>query len=187
MNGRVSRAGQDPPAPAGVPFWRPYEERNVLFANNGGTLTDMTEAVPAFSAPGVYRGVATADVDNDGGVNLLVTRVDGPVQLLRNVVPSRGHWVAVSAVEPARRRLSYDAVVTVKSASKTWTKWMNPGRGFGTSVDPRAHVGLGALDRVDAFEVLWPDGRRESFAGGPADRIVTLSKGQGRAIDAPRR
>jgi hypothetical protein len=31
---------------------------------------------------------------------------------------------------------------------------------------------------------LWPDGRRESFAGGPADRAVELRQGEGRPAAA---
>jgi len=43
----------------------------------------------------------------------------------------------------------------------------------------RAHFGLGSADRVESVEVVWPDGSRETFAGGKADREVKLEKGKG--------
>jgi ASPIC and UnbV len=43
----------------------------------------------------------------------------------------------------------------------------------------RAHFGLGTADRVEAIEILWPDGTAECFPGGPANRSVLLQKGRG--------
>ena len=55
-----------------------------------------------------------------------------------------------------------------------------PGQGYLCSHDPRAHFGLGEARAVDSVEVLWPDGTREAFDGGPADRAVRLLKGRGK-------
>ena len=53
------------------------------------------------------------------------------------------------------------------------------------SHDPRVHVGLES-DRFDRIEVLWPDGsfQQETFGGGPADRQITLNRGQGTGTEA---
>jgi hypothetical protein len=48
------------------------------------------------------------------------------------------------------------------------------------SNDPAVHFGLGAAASVDGIDVLWPDGTKESFPGGAADRLVVLRKGEGR-------
>jgi hypothetical protein len=184
INGRVKRAGQDPPAAAGEPFWRPYEERNLLYANDGtGNFANISNANPAVAGtPGVYRVVAVGDLDNDGAPDLLVTRLDGPSRVYRNVAPNRGHWLTVRAVDPALRRDAYGAELTVRAGTRRWVRWMNPGYSYACGNDPRAHVGLGAVDRVDELDVVWPDGTAERFPGGAADRSVTLKKGSGRPI-----
>jgi hypothetical protein len=181
VNGRVAREGHDPPAGPGQPFWSPYAERNFLFENDGSTMIDVTEGSQSFAEPaGVYRVAIVADMDNDGGVDAFVTRVDGEARLFRNVAARRGHWIGLRAIDPALKRDAYDAVITARAGDRSWTRWLNPAKGFATSMDPRAHVGLGSTDRIDAFIVDWPDGTREAFPGTGVDRYVTLSKGSGR-------
>lgn len=184
-NGRVNRGGATPPAGAGEPFWTPYREGNHLYRNDGrGGFVNVTDAHPAFGSPvGVHRVVAAGDLDNDGAVDLVVTRVDGPARVYRNMAPARGHWVSVRAVDPALNRDAYGAELTVRAGDRRWTRWMNPGYSFACSNDPRAHVGLGSVEVIDDFRVVWPDGTEERFAGGPADRFVTLKKGTGERVE----
>lgn len=186
-NGRVKRANEVPPAGPGKPFWDVYDERNSLYRNSGaGEFTNISEANPAFSGPsGVHRVLVVADIDNDGAPDVLVTRVDGPARLYRNIVPDRGHWVMVRTIDPALNRDAYGAELTVLAEGRRWTRWMNPGYSFASSHDPRAHVGLGATQRVDEFHVVWPDGQEERFDGTPADCVVTLRKGTGHPVESP--
>ena len=58
---------------------------------------------------------------------------------------------------------------------------MLPGSSFLNSNDVRAHFGLGKESSVDAVEVVWPDGGRERFGGGRADRLITVTQGTGEA------
>jgi ASPIC and UnbV len=51
------------------------------------------------------------------------------------------------------------------------------------AANPRLHFGLGAAAKVDRIEVVWPDGRKESFKAPSVDRIVTLTEGTGVAPD----
>ena len=61
--------------------------------------------------------------------------------------------------------------------------WINPAGSFLCSNDPRAHFGLGKADTVDAITVLWPDGERETFDGGPADQLRDAEAGEGRPAE----
>jgi hypothetical protein len=183
VNGRVTRAR----LPDGVPpselpaFWQPYAERNQLFAGTGGgRFRDASADSPAFTGrPGVYRGLAWGDLDNDGAVDLIVSTIEGPARLYRNVAPRKGHWVGVRAFDAEHNRDALGAAVTVVAGGRTWLGLSNPGQSYCSSGDPRVHFGLGPAATVDEFRVDWPDGRREVFPGGPADRYVTLSRGRG--------
>jgi hypothetical protein len=56
-----------------------------------------------------------------------------------------------------------------------------PPGGYLTSGHTWIHLGLGDREAVDRFEVRWPDGRVEAFAGSPARTIVELRRGEGKA------
>lgn len=164
------------------PFWNGFEQRSQIFSNDGrGGFNDVSEANPAFSGTAaVARGLAAGDLDNDGAPDLIVTRIAAPARVYRNIAPRR-HWLGVRVVDPALGgRDAYGAEVTVLAQGRRRTAWVNPAHSYLCSHDPRAHFGLGEADRVEAIEVIWPDGSEEHFAGVASGRFVVLSKGSGR-------
>jgi hypothetical protein len=181
VNGRVA-GGQSVNESVLGPYWCRFAERNRLWSGEGkGRFRDRSASDRAFCGGGaVSRALVCGDLDNDGGLDLLATTVAGPARLFRNVAPRRGHWLSVRALDPALRRDAYGAVVTVRAGARRWVRWLNPGHSYLCSNDPRAHFGLGAVERVDAIDIDWPDGRRETFEERPADKAIVLSKGQGR-------
>jgi hypothetical protein len=184
VNGRISRGPAADEKTLG-PFWGRYAERSQLFVNDGtGRFRDISSQNPAFCGrAAVARGLACGDVDGDGALDLLVTTVAGPARLYRNVVPRRGHWLLVRAIDPALRRDAYGAEITVHAAGRRWQRWVNPGYSYLCSNDPRAHFGLGPVERLDRIHVVWPDGTEEEFPGPAVDRVVVLRKGEGRTAD----
>jgi hypothetical protein len=188
VNGHVRRTRDAQPDKALLealgPFWARYGDCHQLFANNGGgRFADVSHQNPSFcSAPGVGRGLAWGDVNNDGAIDLVVTSVAGPARLFRNVAPKQGHWLQVRAIDPALQRDAYGAEVTVITGQRRRLGLINPGSSYLCSNDPRAHFGLGPATHVDALRVLWPDGTEEAFAGGAADRVVILRKGEGQRV-----
>jgi hypothetical protein len=186
VNGRVLK-GTD--RAESVPaFWAPYAERNRLLANDGtGTFRDVSADNPAFcGTPNVGRGLACCDLDGDGRPDLVVNATAGRARLFRNVAPVGGHWLAVRAVDPAWKRDAYGAEVTVSAGGRPWVRLISSAGSIYSAGPPVAQFGLGAAGEFESAEVRWPDGSRELFPGGPADRSLTLNRGQGRPTGAAR-
>jgi hypothetical protein len=186
VNGKVERGPGGPTAATKLDeFWDRYAERNQLFLNDGrGVLHDVSDRNPPFSElAAVSRGLICADLDNDGGMDLVVTRIAQSAAVFRNVVPQRGHWLTIRAVDPKLRRDAYGAEIHVRAGSLKRMRWINPGYSYLCSNDPRAHFGLGAAERYDAIDVIWPDGVEETFPGGEADRQVVLRRGEGKLAE----
>jgi hypothetical protein len=180
VNGRIGRG--DVLHKALGHHWGRYAERNQIFANDGtGHFRDISQQnAPFCGTANVARGLAWGVFDDRGAVGLLVTTVAGPAQLFRNVVPNRGHWLLVRAVDPALRRDAIGAEVRVRASGKQFVRQISPASSYLCSNDMRAHFGLGDAEQVESVEVVWPGGAKEEFAGGRADRSITLEKGKGK-------
>ncbi len=184
VNGLVKRAGNDPPAKDSSDFWAPYRQANILYANDAqGRFHNRSNYERSLcGVPGAWRAVVSGDINGDGALDLLVTRLDGTARLLKNVAPNRGHWLMIRAWDPTLKRDAYGSEITLVAGDQRWTRWVNPCYSYGSSNDPRAHFGLGQIDRVDEIRIQWPDGLRERFTEQAANQIITIRKGEGTVI-----
>jgi ASPIC and UnbV/FG-GAP-like repeat len=115
------------------------------------------------------RGLATADYDNDGDLDVAVNSVGGRLQLLRNG-GARGHWLEVQL-----RTFAPGAVVTVTLADgRRLVREVHAGSSYLSSEDPRVHFGLGTTSVVEQLTVRFPGGKTTSLRGVEADRVVDV-------------
>ena len=173
-NGRIDRQGTRHAAD-------PYAEPNLLF--RGLPNGQFGEVAP----PGGTRGVLAAtsraavfgDIDNDGGIDVVVVNRDAPAHLLRNIAPRRGHWITFRVME-ATGGDALGASVRFSAGARRLRRDVKAAYGYFASNDPRVHVGLGSTSRVTDVTVRWVDGRVETFGDFDSDRIVMLRRGDGR-------
>jgi hypothetical protein len=185
VNGEVSRGVTPKNKTTDLGFWGSYADKNQLFANDGtGKFREVSSENGAFCGYwNVGRGLVCADFDNDGAPDLLVTAIGSRARLFKNVAPNRGHWLKVRAIDPKWNRDAYGAEVRVRAGGKEYLRPISPAESFLCSGSPIAHFGLGAADTVEWVRVTWPDGetaQTETFAGGPADRLIQVRRGEGR-------
>jgi hypothetical protein len=188
VNGRVFKGA----ASAGHdldPFWSPYAEHNQVLVNDGeGRFRDLSpfNKGPAgfCTTPQVGRGLAVGDIHNTGALGVITTGIAGRARLYRNVVPQRGNWLVIRALDPARRRDALGAEITLRAGGRRWLRTLHASGSYLSSSDPRVHFGLGSVEQIDAIEVLWPDGKpeasKEVFPGGPVNRHLLLERGKGK-------
>lgn len=162
----------------------PYAEPNTLLQGIGpGRFAEVVPSggtSPALA--GASRGAAFGDLDNDGGVDVLVVNRDGPLQVLHNQVGGRGAWVGVEVVD-ARGRCVRHAIVRLDAPGRTQWRQVQPNEGYASSHDPRLVFGLGKLSGMPRVTVRWPSGKAESFENlspGAYHRLV-----QGSGVSAP--
>lgn len=192
VNGRVYQPMDQPavlpPSPKNTDtlllqrFWGAYAQPNQFLRNDGrGQFEDDSAASGDFCRLSeVSRGLAVGDLDNDGDLDLVATNVAGRTRVYRNDIPKRGHWLMLSAVDPALGgRDAYGATVTVRAGSRQWVRYLQPASSYQSSHDPRLHYGVGSAIRIEEIEVQWPDGIVEKFEGGSIDCQRTLQRGSG--------
>jgi len=155
-----------------------FPEEDVLLRNNGdGTFSDVAKASgDYFSEKWVGRGVACADLDNDGDLDLIVVNLNNEVKILRNDGGNRNHWLMVRPKLAKEKRDAVGSRVTITAGGKTQLRDAVPVRGYLSQMDPRVHFGLGQVSVVDRVEIRWPDGSKTVLTEVPADQVLEIVK-----------
>lgn len=159
-----------------------FRERRFLYLNLGnGKFRDVSAASgPGLQVPQSGRGLAVADLWNDGRLSAVVNNLSDLPMLLVNEAKNSNHWLGVRLVGTVSNASGIGARVTVHGTMRAWVDEVRSGSSYNSSSDLRLHFGLGAEDRVKSVEVRWPNGSSETFAVASVDRMVTLTEGQGK-------
>src|SRR5262249_25392759 len=77
-----------------------YAEGNLVFHNRGNGRFDEVglRSGPAFAGKRVGHGLASADYDNDGDLEMLVTNMDAPPDLIRHARKCPNHSILVKTI-----------------------------------------------------------------------------------------
>jgi hypothetical protein len=162
-------------------------QTNLVLANLGEMkFADATPgAGPEFSAKkAAHRGGAFGDIDNDGRVDAVVTDLYGPIEVWKNVSPTRNHWLALETVGTKSNRDGMGAKIKVVSASGTRYGQVSTAVGYGGASDRRVHFGLGGDGVAKRIEIAWPSGALQVLENIAADQVLVVKEGES---VAPRR
>jgi hypothetical protein len=164
----------------GTPY--PFNQKNLLLHNESTRFRDASSAAgPPFQLSEVGRGAAFGDIDNDGGIDIVISNNNGPARLLLNQTAPRGHWLEVrlQGVKCNRDGIGARVAVQMKGQKPLWGRAHTDGSYLSAS-DVRVHFGLGQSTEAQVL-VEWPDDVKETWSGIHADSIVTLREGTGQS------
>jgi len=159
---------------------------NKLFRNNGDlTFSDLTWRSRA-SGYGVGSGVGTADLDEDGFLDIFFTNrtfYTGGEQITesdRNYLlfnrGNRNNWLTINLVGEESNTNGYGARVTLASDDLTLYREATSAHGYNSGNDPRMHFGLGKKSSVDFIEVNWPSGKKTKLLNPSINQIITIKE-----------
>ena len=154
-------------------------EKKKLFHNEGGQIFKDEAALHGLDSTKDGRGVAVADFDNDGRLDLFVANANSEPFLYHNTLPTRAHWVDFLLRGTKSNRQAVGAQVHVTAGGRTRLSFVNGGNGFASQSTSRVHFGLAETKIIDRVEVRWPSGRKEVFGNLQADRIYKITEGEG--------
>jgi hypothetical protein len=170
-----------------------YEKKRLFHNERGQTFTEQA-ARHGLDSTRDGRGVAVADFDNDGRLDLFVANANGAPYLYRNVLPATGagpaapagsgrgpgsgpHWVELALQGTKSNRGAVGAQVRVTAGGTTRLRFVDGGNSFGGQSTARVHVGLGSAATLERVEIRWPSGVKQTVDNIPADRITKIVEG----------
>ncbi len=156
----------------------PVSGPNVLFRNRGdGRFEDATQALGGGRFDG--RGVAFADYDRDGDLDVVVTGgPSAPTRLWRNDSTHGNRWLSVRLVGVVSNRSAVGARVEVRTALRTTVQEVSGGAGRGSQNSLPLEFGLGRAERIDSVTVRWPSGLVQELRDLSVNQALTVVEGR---------
>jgi enediyne biosynthesis protein E4 len=158
-----------------------YAQSPLMFLNHGtGTFRDAAaELGGGFEQPKVGRGLAYADFDRDGDLDVLLTTNNGPAYLYRNDQLAGNHSIRFRLVGTKSNRDAIGAVVRVTSTGLTQSRMVKSGSSYLSQSELPITFGLEKHDRVEQVVIVWPSGRTEDYKNLGAGRSYECVEGKG--------
>jgi hypothetical protein len=156
-----------------------------VFRNRGdGSFEDVSVALGLdkvkLTAP---RGLIA--VEDNGAADLIVTQLNAPPVLLRNVGGNKNHSVRLDLTGFADNKTALGVKVEV-FAQGHWQKWELAGAsGYQTQGPPQILVGLGDADHIDLLRILWPTGVLQDEIDLPHTPVITMKEADRRGSSCP--
>ncbi|HSR68584.1 MAG TPA: CRTAC1 family protein [Acidobacteriota bacterium] len=154
-----------------------YRQPAQLFWNKGEGSFEPSQEPPQspLLVPIVGRGLAGADIDADGDLDLVITENGGPARLLRNDHP-QGNWIRLRLQGNKSNRSGYGARLRLTAGSSTWVRELTSGRSYLSASEAVIAFGLGEIEKVDRVEIVWPSGVRQVLEDPAVNRLHTVQE-----------
>jgi len=158
-----------------------YKEPLLMFRNLGnGHFEKVSESLgPDFMRPIVGRGLATADYDNDGDIDIVTNNRGDYPSLLRNDGGNANHWLTIQLIGTKSNRDGTGASLKLTSEGFVHVEQAKGGGSYMSASDPRIHFGLGKRTKIEKLEITWPSGQVDRLSNLPIDQIITVKEGAG--------
>jgi hypothetical protein len=163
-----------------VKLYRPnltYAQKDLFYENLGNRFRDVSAlAGAALQATRIGRGLAVADFDNDGHLDVVITSLNERAVLLKNQGVRGGSWIVIRAKGKKSNAFGLGATVTVETTEGRQVREINNTASYVSSNDVRLHVGLGAARVIRQIEVLWPSGTRQVLKDVGVNQMLTIEE-----------
>ena len=158
-----------------------YKEPLLMYRNLGkGEFDKVSDSLgPDFIRPIVGRGLATADYDNDGDIDIVTNNRGDFPSLLRNDGGNANHWLTVHLIGTKSNRDGIGASLKLASTRVVEVEQAKGGMSYMSASDPRIHFGLGKRTKIESLEITWPSGQVDRLTNVPIDQIIAIKEGAG--------
>ena len=155
-----------------------YKQRPLLFQNQlGKKFFDVKGSWgSALETPGLGRGAAYGDYDNDGDLDVVINNLDGPPTLLRNDGGNRRSWLIVKCEGSVSNRSAIGTRLILRDGAAQQLREIKAGSSYASHCDSRAHFGLGTRSEIPELNVVWPSGKTQKLSNVKTNQVLQLKE-----------
>jgi len=152
---------------------------NYAFKNKGGMHFDDVSAAWGIQRPSFSNGASYGDLDNDGDLDYVVNNINDEAFVYQNNTvetnADKGHYLRVKFEGKGQNTQGIGTRIEGVYADGTYFYYENsPYRGYLSSVEAVAHIGLGAKQKIKELRVIWPNDSMQVISKPGVDRILKV-------------
>ncbi len=149
---------------------------NYMFRNKGNLQFENLSAAWGMDKPSFSNGYATADLDKDGDMDLIVNNINDLAFVYENRTTQIGgsHYLQVTLDGPMKNKMGMGTKVWIYTGDSLQYQEMYTNRGFLSSSEALLHFGLAGNAKVDRVEIRWPDGKSQILTNVKADQRIKV-------------
>ena len=159
------------------PINAPVKQKPLIFENR-----QAKRFVDAAPLAGEYtstahqgRGCAAGDLDDDGDIDLVISRLNDPLAVLSNETATPAHWLSVRLIGTTAARDSVAAIVRLKlRGGREIVSQVKSGSSYASTSDQRVFFGFGEQESVEKLSVQWPSGSKAEVSSPQIDSVLTI-------------
>lgn len=149
--------------------------RNYMYRNRGDlTFQDVSDDW-GFGEKNFSNGVAIADLDGDGKLDLVINRLNDGAAVYKNVLGDPGNYLRIQLQGSGLNTFRLGAQLTLHTSKGMQYNRFYTSRGFLSSVEPIIHFGLADAEKVDSLHISWPDGKRQVIKELGANQLIRIN------------
>ena len=161
--------------PDAAPSYMKYQHNKLLQNNGDGTFTDVSINSGA-DDPGVGRGLAYLDLNNDGCIDLIVANLGNHPKLFENTCKSGNNWIIITLTGNQSNRDGIGARIKIVTNEMIQIREISGGGSFMSQHMKATHFGIGKHKTIDELIILWPSGIVQTLTNIPANQRLRVSE-----------
>ncbi len=158
----------------------PVKLSNYIYSNNGdATFTDKTLEW-GWDIPGFSAGMAYADFDADGDMDVVISNTNMPATILENTInedkDKPHHYLRLQFRGDTSNINGVGTIADIYYKGGRQTAELTPYRGYTSTMENVLHFGLGEADKADSIVIIWPTGKFDVMRDVKADQTLLISQ-----------
>ncbi|SDS24106.1 Repeat domain-containing protein [Formosa sp. Hel1_31_208] len=154
---------------------------NYAFRNKGNLEFEKVSKKWGFNTPSFSNGMSYGDLDNDGDLDVVVNNIDSEAFIYKN--NATGNFLKIRLEGSEKNIFGYGTKAIISHNGKTQMSENFVTRGYLSSINPEFLFGLGLEKNIDKVEIIWPDGKTNTFLNVQANEMLIAHYSDSKAIN----
>jgi enediyne biosynthesis protein E4 len=149
---------------------------NFMFKNKGDLNFEQVNKQWGIEYKGFSNGVAYADLDNDGDLEIITNNIDDYATVFENTSSKSSNYLKIKFKGNTKNTNGIGNRVYIKTGDQTQMQELTLTRGFQSSVAPEIHFGLNQIKKIDEVMVVWTDGKIQTLKNVNTNQTITFKQ-----------